>query len=441
MGAKRGGNIVTPPNIESTEAALHRKQPSGEAPAKRKGLLAFLGPGFLITLGFIDPGNWATNLAGGSAFGYSLLWVITISTLILILLQNMSVRLGIVTGKSLAQNVREHLPRPLAWLLGATIVVACIATTIAEYLGAALGMYILFGIPIWIGAILTLLFVLFTVWFPQYRKLEWLLIGFLAIIGIIYVIEMIIVRPDWGAALPAMFVPHLDSTSIYVAMGMLGAVIMPHNIYLHSNVIQTRNETLDSLQDKKRMIRFQFIDTLLAMGTGWLVNSAMIIVAAAVFFTHSVEVTTIEQAAETLRPLAGNIASLLFGVALLCSGLGSSITSSMSQANVVTGYLGKPDDMKSKLWRTALVLTTLPAMAVIAMGFDSFKLLIFSQVTLSLQLPFTILPLLYLVRKRKVMGPFAANNWEFTLAVLATLVIVLLNALLLYQTFGGEFSW
>jgi len=409
--------------------------------SKRKGLLAFLGPGFLVTLGFIDPGNWAANLAGGSVHGYSLLWVITLSTLILILLQNMSARLGIITGKSLAENVRAHLPRPLAWLLGASILVACVATSIAEYLGAALGMQILFGLPIWAGALLTLGIVLAAVWFPQYRKLEMLLIGFLSMIGLIYVIELFIVGPDWNAALPSAVIPHLDSSSIYVAMGMLGAVIMPHNIYLHSNVVQDRNRAGMTELEQRRMIRYQFVDTLLAMGTGWLVNSAMIIVAAAVFFGAGVEVASIEQAAETLRPLAGPLASLLFGVALLCSGLGSSITSSMAQANVVTGYLGKSGNMKSKAWRTAVVLTALPALGVILIGFDSFQLLILSQVILSIQLPLTILPLLALVRNRRVMGRFASGPLEFTLAVLAAAVIIGLNLLLLYQTFGGSFGW
>ncbi|HEU4962666.1 MAG TPA: Nramp family divalent metal transporter [Bacilli bacterium] len=434
-----------PPNMESTaKGVTGRKERDSESPAtppKRKGLLAFLGPGFLITLGFIDPGNWATNLAGGSLFGYSLLWVITLSTLMLILLQNMSAKLGIVTGRSLADNVRQHFPRPVAWLLGVTIIIACIFTTIAEYLGAALGLLILFGWPIWVGALLTFLFVLVGTWFPQYRKLEFLLIGFLSIIGVIYVIELFIVKPDWSLAMPALVVPHLDHTSIYVAMGMLGAVIMPHNIYLHSNVVQSRHQIHYDRQEQRRMIRYQMIDTVLAMGTGWLVNSAMIIVAAAVFFKVGLEVTSIEQAAETLRPLAGHLASVLFGVALLCSGLGSSMTSSMAQANVVTGYLGKPSDTKTNWWRYALILTTVPALAVILMGFDSFQLLVASQVALSIQLPFTIIPLLLLVRKHKVMGDFRSKPLEFWLAVLIAVVIILLNLLLLYQTFGGEFAW
>ncbi|MGZ4112077.1 MAG: Nramp family divalent metal transporter [Tumebacillaceae bacterium] len=437
-------NTETP---TTTEGNAHRdNQPEREADQphgkKRRGLLAFLGPGFLITLGFIDPGNWATNLAGGSTYGYSLLWVITLSTLILILLQNMSARLGVVTGKSLAENIRAHCPKPLTWLLGVSIVIACVATSVAEYLGAALGLNILFHIPIWLGGILTVAFVLTAVWFPQYKRVETLLIAFLSVIGLIYIIEMIIVHPQWDAALPALFIPHVDSSSIYVALGMLGAVIMPHNLYLHSNVIQSRNEDENiSLREQKRIIRFQFIDTLLAMGTGWLVNSAMIIVAAAVFFHVGLEVTSIEQASQTLTPLAGQLASLLFGIALLCSGLGSSMTSSMAQANVVTGYLGQSGDMKSKAWRTALILTALPAMAVIALGFDSFKLLIFSQVVLSLQLPLTIIPLVVLVKSKKIMGKFKSGKPEFFLAVLSTVVIVLLNALLLYQTFGGTFKW
>lgn len=437
------------PNMETTTEGNMRRDKTQDLtpeqrqkPPKRKGLLAFLGPGFLITLGFIDPGNWATNLAGGSTYAYSLLWVITLSTLILILLQNMSARLGVVTGKSLAENIRTHCPKPLAAVLGISIVIACIATSVAEYLGAALGLNILFHIPIWLGGILTVAFVLTAVWFPQYKRIETLLIGFLSLIGLIYIIEMIIVHPQWGSALPALFVPHVDSSSIYVALGMLGAVIMPHNLYLHSNVIQTRTDDSDlPLHEKKRMIRYQFIDTLLAMGTGWLVNSAMIIVAAAVFFHVGMEVTSIEQAAQTLTPLAGKLAAVLFGVALLCSGLGSSMTSSMAQAHVVTGYLGKSGDTKSKAWRTALIVTALPAMLVIALGFDSFKLLIFSQVVLSLQLPLTIIPLLLLVKSKKIMGRFKSSKLEFSLAVLSTIIIVLLNALLLYQTFGGTFRW
>jgi manganese transport protein len=434
---------MTPELETASQDSIHRrsKKDSTDHDLPRKGLLAFLGPGFLITLGFIDPGNWATNLAGGASYGYSLLWVITLSTLMLILLQNMSARLGIVTGKSLAENVRQHVPRPLAWVLGGTILLACISTTIAEYLGASLGLHLLFGLPIWLGAVLTLAFVLVSVWFPQYKRIEMMLIGILAVIGIIYVVEMIIVKPDWSAALPATVLPRLDSGSIYVAMGMLGAVVMPHNLYLHSNVVQNRNSMDYSIIEKRKMIRYQFVDTLLAMGTGWLVNSAMIIVAAAVFFRHGVEVNSIEQAADTLRPLAGELATLLFGVALLCSGLGSSVTSSMAQADVVTGYLGRSGEMKSKVWRTALILTALPAMLVIMLGFDSFKLLIFSQVALSIQLPFTILPLLWLVRSRKIMGNFRSKKIEFSLGVLAGLVIIFLNVLLLLQTFGWSFGW
>ena len=243
-------------------------------------------------------------------------------------------------------------------------------------------------------------------------------------------------QPDAAAALRGLLPLRLDGPRLIVAMGMMGAVVMPHNIYLHSNVIQNRDWSADEAA-RRRLIAFQKGDTVLAMGLGWLVNSAMLIVAAAVFFRNGVEVTSIEQASATLEPLVGHLARFVFALALLCAGVGSSLTSSMAEANVLTAYLGRPEDPRSFFYRASLVLTALPALVIVALQSDSYNVLILSQVALSIQLPFTIAPLLLLVGDRRVMGEYASGIVERTLAILAGLFVVVLNAFLLVQTIGG----
>lgn len=407
---------------------------------KQSELLRYLGPGFLITVGFIDPGNWATNIEGGARSNYSLLWVIVLSTIMLIILQNISARIGIVTSRSLASNIRKHFPGAASGFVGATALIACAATDVAEYLGAALGFRILFGIPIIIGAIITLIIVVIAILGQKYEKLERMIVVFLAGIAAAYLIELFIVKPDMAAVARGMVIPRVNSDSILVAMAMLGAVVMPHNIFLHSNVIQSREWTGDR-DRRRRLMKFEMVDTTLAMLMGWAVNSAMIIVAAAVFFRNGIVVTSIEQASATLRPLAGNAASLLFGVALLLSGVGSSITSSLSEANVLTGFLGKPEDTHSRFYRIGLVVTSIPAVIIIAMHIDSFRVLILSQVVLSLQLPFTVIPLMLIARSRRIMGDYASKGMEWALVIAVAIVVIGLNALLIYRTFGGKFSF
>ena len=400
-------------------------------------MLRYLGPGFIVTIGFIDPGNWATNIAGGSQFGYSLLWVITLSTLMLIFLQHMSARLGIVTGSSLAVNVRRHFARPLVWLFGASIAPALVATSLAEILGGALGFQILFRIPLTIGALLTLGIVVLAILGQRYDRLERLIIVFLAFIAGAYIIELFIVKPDMAAAAPDWFIPHVTPGAIVVAMGMLGAIVMPHNIYLHSNTIQSREWDFGG-DDQSRLMRFELIDTSLSMGMGWLVNSSMILVAAAVFYANGVEVTSISQASATLEPLVGSFARLLFGMALLVAGLSSSITSSLASANVITGYLGRPEDPHSRTYRFGLVLLALPAVVLIAIGLNAYHALIISQVVLSVQLPFTIVPLLLLARSRAVMGEMRAGGKTMLVGWTVAAIIIALNVFLLYQTFAPK---
>ncbi len=401
-----------------------------------KTLLGFLGPGFIVTVGFIDPGNWATNIEGGSRFGYSLLWVITLSTVMLIVIQNMAAKLGIATGKSLAANIRERFSAPVSALLGLTIVLACVATDVAELLGGAIGFHLLFGLPLWTGAVLTVLLEIFFIVGQRYHRIEASIMGFLGIIALCYLVEIWIVGPDWGSLAPAMVVPSVDRGSIYVAMAILGAVVMPHNIFLHSNVIHSRQWGI-SEDEKEGLLRYEKIDTLSAMVLGWMVNSSMIIVAAAVFSRHHVTVASIEQASATLKPLAGPLAGLLFSVALVFAGVGSSVTSSMAEANVITGFLGQPEDNRTLLYRISVFATAVPSLAIIFLSMDTFRILIFSQVVLSIQLPFTLVPLLVLCRDRSLMGRFASGRLEFIAAVVISAVVIALNVYLLYSTLTG----
>ena len=412
-----------------------------EGGAEKKGfsfktLLGFLGPGFLVTVGFVDPGNWATNIEGGSRFGYELLWVVTLGTLMLVLIQHLAAKLGIATGKSLAVNIRDHFSGPVSAFLGVSVVLACIATDIAELLGGAIGFALLFGMPLWMGALLTLLLKIFLIISQRYHRVETIIVGFLGIITLCYLAELFIVRPEWSGVASGLVVPRVGRESIYVALAILGALVMPHNIFLHSNIIHSREWGI-SEEEKRELLQYEKMDTILAMTLGWVVNSSMIIVAAAVFFHNHVPVNSIEQASATLKTLAGAFAGLLFAVALVFSGVGSSITSSMAEADVITGFLGKPADPRTTFYRIAVFVTALPALLVIFFSFDSFRVLILSQVVLSLQLPFTLVPLVMLCRNRKVMGSFRSGNAEFIAAALVTALVLALNGYFLYTTMTG----
>ncbi|NTV01985.1 MAG: Nramp family divalent metal transporter [Chlorobiaceae bacterium] len=401
-----------------------------------KMLLGFLGPGFLVTVGFIDPGNWATNIEGGSKFGYTLLWVVTLGTAMLVVIQHMAARLGIATGKSLAVNIRDFFPAPVAAFLGFTVIAACIATDVAELVGGGIGFNLLFGMPVWAGALLTAALEVFLIVSQRYHRIETVIVGFLGVIALCYIIELYLVGPDWHQVLPAMVVPVTGRESIYAAIAILGAVVMPHNIFLHSNVIHSRTWGISD-EEKSRLLRYEKLDTLLAMTLGWIVNSAMIIVAAAVFFTHRVPVESIEQASATLAPIAGPLAGLLFAFALVFSGVGSSVTSSMAEANVITGFLGKPEDPGTMLYRVSVFATAIPSALVFFWNPDTFRILVFSQVVLCLQLPFTLIPLVMLCRSGKVMGVFRSGPAEFSAAVAITVVVTALNGYLVYATLTG----
>jgi manganese transport protein len=402
-------------------------------------VLPYLGPAFLVSVGYMDPGNWGTNIAGGSGFGYRLLWVLLISNFMAILLQGLSARLGIVTGKSLAENCRDHFSKPVSFSLWLMAEAAMMATDIAEFLGAAIGFYILFGIPMFHAGLLAgvVVFLILGLYRFGFRAVEFVIISLVAIIGFAYVIELFLAKPDWSEVAYHVVVPHIDSASIYVAMGMLGATVMPHNLFLHSGIIQTRSLMLPDEPESRRtkkLFRFAVIDSLLALNLAWLVNSAMIVMAAAVFFTNGIAVDSIQEAHRTLEPLLGGLSSVAFAIALLAAGLSSSTTGTMAGQIVLEGFL----KIKISLWLRRLI-TMIPALVVIALGLNELDVLVLSQVVLSIQLPFTIIPLILFTRKREIMGEHANGKATNTLAYASAALIMGLNILLIYQFMGGTF--
>jgi manganese transport protein len=401
--------------------------------------VGYLGPGFFVTVGFIDPGNWATNVAAGADHGYTLLWVVTLGTLVLILWQHMSAHLGIVTGKCLAEAVPAHMGKPATLIYGSTAMAACAATALAEVLGAALGLNILFGTPMRLAIICAAVFAGALVLMQKYSILEKVIVGFVSAIGLCYLAEMFLIQPDWSAAAVGLVVPRLNSSSILIAMGVLGAVVMPHNMYLHSEVVQNRNWQGKSDTETRRLLRFEFVDTAVAMLAGMAINCAMMIVAAAVFHTHGIHVNSLTQASATLKPLVGDLAALLFGAALLMAGISSLMTASVSGGTVYSGFLGKETDLSSRHFKAGLLLTLLIAAVSALLVPNVFSALIWSQVCLSIQLPLTMLPLFLLTSSRRVMGVYANRVTENTLMVLSGAIIVVLNVLLVLQLFGIRF--
>ncbi len=425
---------ITEPSLLDRHAARLR----GGARLIRQ-VVAYLGPGFFVTVGFIDPGNWATNVAAGSENGYQLLWIVVLSTAILILWQHMAAHLGIVTGRCLAESIRENIRPWLTGIYGVTAMAAICATALAELLGAAIGLYVLLRVPIAVGAALAVMAAALIISFQGYSKLEKIVVGFVSAIGVCYLIEMGMVHPNWGQAAHGMVVPHLDSGSILIAIAVLGAVVMPHNMYLHSEVIQNRQWKGKSDAQTRRLLRYEFVDTLVAMLVGLAINAAMIIVAAAVFHRHGRHIGDLIQASDTLRPLAGDLASLVFGIGLLFAGFASSVTAALAGGITFTGYLGKDTCLESNWFRLGALLTLVPAYLLILAVKDSFGALIISQACLSVQLPLTMLPLFLLTASRRVMGVYA-NRWlENALMIGSGVIVLALNALLLYTIMGGRF--
>ena len=382
----------------------------------------FIGPGIIVTVGFIDPGNWAANLAAGASYGYELLWVVTLSTIMLILLQHNVAHLGIVRGQCLSECAYEFLPRWLSRFVLSTAGIAAAATALAEFIGTAIALKMLFGIPLVIGSILTAVICMVMLITNSYQKLERIIAGFVSLIALAYVIEVNMVNVDWAAAGIGWVNPSIPNESMLVILSILGAVIMPHNLFLHSEIIQSRQFNTQDPEIMQRQLRYEFLDTLLSMGIGWMINSAMIILAAAVFYAHGVGVTELEQAEELLKPLIGPAAGTIFALALLFAGFASSATAGMAGASIFAGMWGESYDMKDFHSRLGLFLTYVPALGLILFVTDSFQALLVSQMFLSLQLPITIFLQLFMTSSRRVMGQY--TNRTFTNIILWGIGIV-----------------
>jgi len=405
----------------------------------QKGFLArlmpFLGPAFIASIAYIDPGNFATNIQAGAAFGYTLLWVILLSNLMAMVLQSLSAKLGIATGLNLAEQCRKHFPRRVVLVMWSAMELVAMATDLAEFLGAAVGLNLLLGLPLWLAGILTAVatFVILGLERYGFRPLEAVITGFVGIIGVSYLIETVLDRPDWGLVLTHAVVPQFSGTeSILLATGIVGATVMPHAIFLHSALMQNRIVTQDPAQ-KRRLYRFELIDVFVAMGIAGLINMAMLIMAASTFFNQGLtSIGTLEEAHRTLQPLLGSAASTVFAVSLLASGLSSTSVGTMAGQVIMQGFLHR----HIPVWLRRSV-TMVPALIVIALGLDPTRTLVISQVVLSFGLPFAIIPLILFTSRRDIMGVLVNRRSTAILAVIIAAFIVLLNVYLLYQTFFG----
>ncbi|MBI5347893.1 MAG: Nramp family divalent metal transporter [Chloroflexi bacterium] len=395
-----------------------------------KRIVTFLGPAFLVSVGYMDPGNWGTDIEGGSRFGYSLLWVILISNLMAILLQTLSAKLGLATGKTLPELCREHYSKPVAIFLWITAEFAAIATDLAEVLGGAVAFNLLFNIPLFYGALLTGAIVGLILMLEEYnlRRLEMIIIGMVAIIGIAYVFEIFLAQPLWGDLAIHMVTPTLPMGSTLIAVGIIGATVMPHNLYLHSALIQSRRRSDDDAANRKART-LSTLDSVIALNGAWLVNSAILIMSAAVFYNNGLEVTSIQEAHKTLAPLLGPLSAGVFALALLASGLSSSTTATMAGQVIMEGFL----HFRVNVWLRRAV-TIVPALIVIGMGLDPLQILVMSQVSLSFQLPLAVIPLILFTNNRAIMGEYANRKITTTLALISAAVIIGLNALLIWQS-------
>jgi manganese transport protein len=423
-----------------TKVAAHAARVLGGADRKwrLKQFLPFMGPAFIASIAYIDPGNFATNIQGGAEFGYTLLWVILASNLMAMLLQTLSAKLGIATGINLAEHCRNQFPPVIVWLMWGVMEVVSMATDLAEFLGAALGLYLLFGIPLWIAAIVTAFITLLILGLETYgfRPLEAVITAMVGVIAVCYLIETWLVRPDWGQVLWHSVVPQFaGKESVFLATGILGATVMPHVIFLHSSLTQARIVTLDE-ERRRRLYRFEILDVAIAMGVAGAINAAMLIMAAAAFYRAGLtHVGSIEEAYRTLEPLLGSAARTVFAVSLLASGLASASVGTMAGQVIMQGFLHR----QIPIWVRRLV-TMLPSLVVIGLGLDPTRTLVASQVVLSFGLPLAIVPLILFTRRRDLMGELVNSKFTTFLAVVVTVLIVSLNGYLLYEILTGKGS-
>jgi manganese transport protein len=416
-----------PTNVSLSD--VHR---SVEIPSNVKGwkrFVAFFGPAYLVSVGYMDPGNWATDLEGGARFGYTLIWVLVMSNIMAILLQTLSARLGIVTGRDLAQACRDNLPAPVAYALWVLAEIAIAATDLAEVLGTAIGINLLFGIPVFWGVVIAGFdtFLLLAIQNLGVRKFEAFVISLVAIVGTCFLVELFLSKPDLTAIAGGMR-PHLPEGALYVAIGIIGATVMPHNLYLHSALVQTRAFE-HTPEGKRSAAKFNLIDSAVALNAALFVNAAILILAASTFYKNGVAVTELQQAHKLLSPMLGtSLAGVLFAIALLAAGQSSTLTGTLAGQVVMEGFLQfKIRPLLRRLVTRMIAL--LPAMYVLlAVGeVGMYQLLIFSQVVLSLQLAFAVIPLIHFTSSKRLMGEFANKPWVQAASWSVATVIVVLN--------------
>ena len=394
-------------------------------------LFRYIGPGFFVTVGFIDPGNWVTNVAAGSQFGYGLLWVVTLSTVMLIVLQHNAAHLGIVTGLCLSEAASTYFSPWLRFLMLGSAMLACISTALAELLGAAIGLKMLTGLPLPVGALLSCCFAGYMLFSKNYRRLEKWIMGFVSLIGLAFLFELTLAKVSWGAALQGWVLPGTPPGALPVIVAVLGAVVMPHNIFLHSEVIQSRQVHEQGDSAIRKNLKFEFLDTLTGMGAGWAINSSMIIMAAAVFHARGISVTELTQVTETLIPIFGNLSATVFALGLIFAGLASSITAAMAGGSVFAGIYREPFDIVDIHSRIGVIVTLVGGFIAILLLRDPFKGILWSQIALSLQLPFTIFPMIWLTSSQAVMGIYANRRYGIIVLLITGLIVVGLNIALL----------
>jgi manganese transport protein len=398
-------------------------------------LLPFLGPAFIASIAYVDPGNFATNIAGGAKFGYTLLWVVVASNLMAMLIQILAAKVGIATGRNLAELCREHLPRPLVWFMWVIMELVAMATDLAEFIGAAVGFNLLFGWDLFAAGLVTAVvtFLILALQSRGFRPLEAVITSLLGVIALCYVVETVLDKPEWGRVFYHAVVPRFaGSESVLLATGILGATIMPHVIFLHSSLTQGRIIAVNPAQ-KRRLFFFEVADITIALGAAGFINAAMLMMAAATFHRLGLtDIATLEGAHRTLEPLLGPAAGMVFAISLLAAGLASTTVGTMAGQVIMQGFIKR----QIPVWLRRL-LTILPSLVVIGLGFDPTRTLVLSQVVLSFGLPFAVIPLVVFTARREVMGELVNRRLTTILAWLVTGLIVALNIFLLYQTFLG----
>ena len=396
-------------------------------------ILKYIGPGLLVTVGFIDPGNWASNLAAGADYGYTLLWMVSLSTVMLIILQHNVAHLGIATGLCLSEATMTYIRPKYAKMMLWTAMGASVSTSLAEILGGAIALEMLFGIPVRIGAILTTVFVCIMLFTNSYRVIERWIIAFVSIIGLSFIYELSLVHIDWGEAALAWVTPSFPKGSMLIIMSVLGAVVMPHNLFLHSEVIQSHEYNKKDDASIKKVLKYELFDTLFSMIVGWAINSAMILLAAATFFKSGIQVEELQQAKSLLEPLLGSNAAIVFALALLMAGISSTITSGMAAGSIFAGIFGESYHIKDSHSQVGVLLSLGIALLLIFFIGDPFKGLIISQMILSIQLPFTVFLQVGLTSSRKVMGDYVNSRWSTFVLYSIAIIVSVLNIMLLFS--------